>query len=66
MEETFNRQICSVCLLKDECDKFIQYKKSGEIDIYYCTSYKKDPKKIIPYKKPLITTARRIRNNFDS
>lgn len=64
MEEIFYRQICSVCLLKDKCEKLIEHKKSGEINIYYCTSYKKDPEKIIPYEKPLLTIARNIKSNF--
>lgn len=60
MEEIFNRQICSVCKNYDNCNKNkIEYKIDKEIDVYFCTSYKKDPKKIIPYEKPLIVTAQR-------
>lgn len=53
MEEVFNERICSVCQLKDKCKKDIKYKRSGEIDIYYCSSYLKDTKKVIPYTKPI-------------
>lgn len=53
MEEIFYRQICSVCLLKDKCKNFMKHKKSGEIDIYYCSTYLKDAKKVIPYKDSL-------------
>lgn len=51
MKEVFYKQVCSVCLFKDKCNRPIEYKKSGAIDIYYCTSYKKDLKKTIPYLK---------------
>ena len=27
----------------------MKHKKSGEIDIYYCSTYLKDAKKVIPY-----------------
>ena len=57
MEEVFNERICSVCQLKDKCKKDIKYKRSGEIDIYYCSSYLKDTKKVIQsvflYRSPI-------------
>lgn len=60
MEEIFNRQICSVCENYDCCNKNkIEYKIDKEINVYFCTSYKKDTKKIIPYEKPLTVTAKR-------
>lgn len=65
MEEIFSRQICSVCKNYNNCNKNkFKYKIDKNINIYFCTYYKKDPKKIIPYKKPLFVTAKRdyVRN----
>ena len=60
MEEIFNRQICSVCKNCNYCNKNkIEYKIDNDINVYFCTYYKKDSKKIIPYEKPLIVTAKR-------
>lgn len=60
MEEIFNRQICSVCKKCNNCNKkTIEYKIENDVNVYFCTFYKRDSKKIIPYKEPLIVTAKR-------
>lgn len=58
MIDMFEKKLCSCCK-NENCNHNIVITVKKNIVTYKCNEYIKNPKKLVPYKKPLIVTAKR-------
>lgn len=59
MEDVFEKNICSCCKNTHCTHNIIAHHISRENVTYKCKEYLKDSKKLRPYIKPLLVTAKR-------
>lgn len=63
MVDIFENEMCNYCK-NTNCKKTFTIDSFKGVTTYKCNEYIKDNKKIIPYEKPLIITAKRTYIKF--